>query len=763
MSNIYAPQQLGESEEQFAARLAAAQRQDAFRGQGGRPISTVESISTIPVVDSHGEELEEESAPQVKQEPVEKTPLMSRVALAEKFTEQVAYQCMRNQDLKRQGYSLIDDQGITFEGIRPVDEMRQQFVQRTAQASQDGGRESGRDDLPYWADTRRARFSGQQPVRVFLVVPPARGRNKTPGLMEATKVYNENMHQRLSSIIDDAVGVALRLPEGIKPRKAESKHIQPYQGESKFSDLENWTMDVCNHLVACQYGGDQLDRERVFVLPEFLEGSAKNWFRHHVLHYNRARQQWTFKDVILELYNRFVSASTMQDASKAFIMTAYNDKLGVQGFYDTLIDHAQNMSIYPDNWVMIDTFLRGILDAMRESLICNDGLSPEVNTIEEFVVHALRYEQSHRIAKHFELHCSKTRIVTRAEPQKVGTFWACRKELAGNASPRVVLRPAQSQERRSWNDLHVDVVEQPVVALYQRPPPEDAGQQRPADVLKQSNVPWKFEASRPIGASACFRCGQSGHYAKDCPGNNDRQGNKPQAYIHAVQTAIPDDDIFNSGNKPDVKDDEVDNLLGNVPGDNTASETGEHPDEFIKVDVYDNDYYAWESDTEFMGALTDYLASELNRPIGAGNVKVYKVHLCKAPGKLVRPVVRCEDKECLASYVEVNGHKAWTLWDSRSMTTGVMPQFCQVHGIYVSELKEPLLLQLGTVGSRAAVQFGTQANVACAGVTTQEYLDVANFDCYDMIIGTLYMRKHRVILDFEKNKIVVGGQACPAI
>ncbi|KAG6873200.1 hypothetical protein C0992_008952, partial [Termitomyces sp. T32_za158] len=122
--------------------------------------------------------------------------------------------------------------------------------------------------------------------------------------------------------------------------------------------------------------------------------------------------------------------------------------------------------------------------------------------------------------------------------------------------------------------------------------------------------------------------------------NNGHQGDKQRAYVCAVQTAIPDDNVVNSGNEPDVKDEEVDNLIGNVPEDNTASEAGEHPgDEFVEVDVYDNDYYAWEFDTEFMGALKDYLVSELDWPIGAGNVKVYKVHLRKAPGKLARPVV----------------------------------------------------------------------------------------------------------------------------
>ncbi|KAG6873973.1 hypothetical protein C0992_008182 [Termitomyces sp. T32_za158] len=133
-------------------------------------------------------------------------------------------------------------------------------------------------------------------------------------------------------------------------------------------------------------------------------------------------------------------------------------------------------------------------------------------------------------------------------------------------------------------------------------------------------------------------------------------------FHRSLRQAGPLGQVRASTEQPDVKDDEVDNLLGNVPGDNTTSEAGKHlANEFVKVDVYDNNYYAQESDTEFMGALTDYPASELNWPIGAGNVKVYKVHLCKAPGKLARPVVQRENKECLASYVEVNGHKAWTL------------------------------------------------------------------------------------------------------
>ncbi|KAG6805959.1 hypothetical protein H0H93_003756, partial [Arthromyces matolae] len=131
---------------------------------------------------------------------------------------------------------------------------------------------------------------------------------------------------------------------GVKPRKMDTKHITAYAGSSKFSELENWVMDVCDHLAACKYGGDHMDRERVLVLPEFLKDEASNWFRRYVRHSNRAQRHWTFKEVIIGLYDRFVNPSTMQDARSAFLSASYSEKLGIQGFYDTLIDHAQNMA-----------------------------------------------------------------------------------------------------------------------------------------------------------------------------------------------------------------------------------------------------------------------------------------------------------------------------------------------------------------------------------------------------------------------------------
>jgi len=124
----------------------------------------------------------------------------------------------------------------------------------------------------------------------------------------------------------------------------------------------------------------------------------------------------------------------------------------------------------------------------------------------------------------------------------------------------------------------------------------------------------------------------------------------------------------------------------------------------------------------------------------------------------VHPVIPSQLKECLATFTTVGGHKAWTLWDSGSTTTGVTPSFIDVAKITVFPLKNPHVLQLGTIGSRASVNFGMYIEIAMHGTSQREYIDR-----YDMIIGMLFMRTHKVILDFVNDTIHIGEQSIPAI
>ncbi|KAG6893585.1 hypothetical protein C0992_009426 [Termitomyces sp. T32_za158] len=264
-------------------------------------------------------------------------------------------------------------------------------------------------------------------------------RASTAGMNEAVKIHMDHMHDRLTRLVDDSLGVRFKFPDGVKPRRAEGKHIRAYAGGHKFSQLEDWAMDVCYHLAACCYGGDDMDQERIFVLHEFMDGEARNWFRRHVLHTNRDKSYWTFKEVLIGLYNRFVNAATMQEAREAFRTAVYDARTGVQTFYDDLVGHAQNMAVYPDEFTIQETFLDGIPAEMRRALIRNDNLSPEVNTVTKFLAYAIRYEQSARTATHYDQPSSR-RTTGQRQPVKVGTFLAKRSEMERNRNPRFVVR-----------------------------------------------------------------------------------------------------------------------------------------------------------------------------------------------------------------------------------------------------------------------------------------------------------------------------------
>jgi len=73
------------------------------------------------------------------------------------------------------------------------------------------------------------------------------------------------------------------------------------------------------------------------------------------------------------------------------------------------------------------------------------------------------------------------------------------------------------------------------------------------------------------------------------------------------------------------------------------------------------------------------------------------------------------------------------------------------------------ILQLGTIDSRAQISHGAEVCIETPGVSTNMYINVANFDHYNMLIRTPFMRKHGVKLDFLKNQIVVTGVTMPTI
>jgi len=127
--------------------------------------------------------------------------------------------------------------------------------------------------------------------------------------------------------------------------------------------------------------------------------------------------------------------------------------------------------------------------------------------------------------------------------------------------------------------------------------------------------------------------------------------------------------------------------------------------------------------------------------------------------KLDRPQRSKRQETCLAGWIRVNGVDAFTLFDSGSNTDTLSPAFAQVSDTQTRKLDQQVPLQLGTVGSRAAINYGAQVPIELGDVRHPEYyFDIVNIDRYDCIAGAPMMRQFGIRLDFREDAIFVGEQ-----
>ena len=64
-------------------------------------------------------------------------------------------------------------------------------------------------------------------------------------------------------------------------------------------------------------------------------------------------------------------------------------------------------------------------------------------------------------------------------------------------------------------------------------------------------------------------------------------------------------------------------------------------------------------------------------------------------------------------------------------------------------LEKPIALQLACIGSQSMINYRTHATIKIGCKVVEEYFDITNIEHYDMILGTLFLRKMGIVLDFR--------------
>jgi hypothetical protein len=122
-----------------------------------------------------------------------------------------------------------------------------------------------------------------------------------------------------------------------------------------------------------------------------------------------------------------------------------------------------------------------------------------------------------------------------------------------------------------------------------------------------------------------------------------------------------------------------------------------------------------------------------------------------------QPIRSSRLQATLAAEIEINGTKALTLFDSSSTTDLITPEFAFVTKAPQVKLEEQVVLQLGCVGSRSKISYGTKVPTNFGRIKDKVYFDLVNINRYDCIIGTPFMNTHGVCLNFGTCSIQMNG------
>ncbi|KAJ7247699.1 hypothetical protein C8J57DRAFT_977190, partial [Mycena rebaudengoi] len=102
----------------------------------------------------------------------------------------------------------------------------------------------------------------------------------------------------------------------------------------------------------------------------------------------------------------------------------------------------------------------------------------------------------------------------------------------------------------------------------------------------------------------------------------------------------------------------------------------------------------------------------------------------------------------LSAIVKIGDSSTYVLFDSGSNTDLVTPEYTNAVDGPCILLDEQITLQLGCVGSRSKISHGTWPPVDFGGINGFVYFNQVNLNRYDSIIGTPFMNRHGVILNF---------------
>src|SRR3978361_796319 len=91
----------------------------------------------------------------------------------------------------------------------------------------------------------------------------------------------------------------------------------------------------------------------------------------------------------------------------------------------------------------------------------------------------------------------------------------------------------------------------------------------------------------------------------------------------------------------------------------------------------------------------------------------------------------------------------------------ISSEFVRANKLPKFELEKPIILQLACMGSKSTVQYGLTAKILLGNEKYDEYFTIANVNYYDVILGTPFLHRFEILLNFKNNCVKMGKLSFP--
>ena len=92
----------------------------------------------------------------------------------------------------------------------------------------------------------------------------------------------------------------------------------------------------------------------------------------------------------------------------------------------------------------------------------------------------------------------------------------------------------------------------------------------------------------------------------------------------------------------------------------------------------------------------------------------------------------------------------------------ISPDFICAMGIVPIKLEQLIGLQLACMGSKSTINYGARSTITFRMTCVEEYFDIADIDYYNVILGTPFLQRLNIVLDFTSpGSIHIGTNMVP--